>query len=110
MDVIIPEKKKSGNLGKLGAVAGLVTTGTPQGAMAGYSAGNALEGATAKAQPQTVATGGSAMSRRVQSNDTLKQLRDAQSAVTQLPPEQQQQYAAPINQAYAMEAKRRGIA
>ncbi len=115
--VYMPQKKKDDGLGKAltlgGAVVGGVAGGGPAGAMAGANAGQMAGGLVASNQgapPQAVATTENPMARRVQSNDTLMQLRDAQSAVAQLPPEQQSQYANPINQAYAMEAKRRGMA
>ena len=110
----VPQTKTGGGLGKVLGIAGGVVGGFyggPGGAAAGAGLGQSVGGmvSPAKAGPQALQGQDSAMSRRVQSDDNLKQLMDAQTAVAQLPPDQQQQYAAPINQAYAMEAKRRGM-
>ena len=113
--VYAPQQKQNDGLGKLFTVAGGIVGGIyggPGGAMAGAGAGQTAGGMLTPQQApvQTVEAGSSnPMARRIQSDDTLKQLRDAQTSLAELPPEQQQQYAAPINQAYAMEAKRRGM-
>ena len=110
------QRRQDNSFGKALTIGGAVVGGVyggPSGAIAGAGAGQMAGGVLTPDKappPQPIQTADTSMSRRVQSDDTLKQLRDAQTAVAQLPPEQQDMYAPPINQAYSMEAKRRGIA
>lgn len=111
----VPQKNKDEGLSKALTVGGAIVGGVyggPSGAVAGAGAGQTASGLLSppQAQAQPVQTADNAMSRRIQSDDRLQQLIDAKSAVAALPPEQQQQYAAPIDQAYALEMQKRGLA
>lgn len=114
MAINMPQKQSQN------AAAGLGLIGTAVGAAygnpgAGGAIGSTIGGAADANKPPQIAAvtpkhTENPMARRAQQNSSFQAIQEAQSALAQLPPEQQEYYQGPINQAYAMEAKRRGIA
>lgn len=122
--VYMPEKKSNNGIFQLGGaivggVLGGYATESPQGAMAGATAGAGLGGLAGqqispdKPQPQPLASNtGSAMERRRQQleNDPLMQLKQAEVAVAKAPEPVQTEYGPAIQRARMLEEQRRGIA
>ncbi len=115
MQVVQPKQQANDGLGKAltigGGVAG-AAFGGPMGAVSGAGMGQSAAGMLSKPQEQAPivqASQSDAMGRRLGGDDTLAQLAEAKSALATLPPQEQKQYEAPINQAYAMEQRKRGM-
>lgn len=89
--------------------------GGPAGAATGGSLGGMVGGIASNQSQQPGGVSDSAdqnaMQRRMmaQQDDNLKTLRDAVTALPQLPPEMRQEYARPVMTAYMAEAKQRGV-
>lgn len=108
MSVVMPQQKqKQDSMGKLLTIGGAVAGGAvggPTGAMAGAQAGQMANGLLAKdAKPSPQPVESTAMQRRMQgmeqSQQNIRALREADSALAYLPPEQAAQYAPTIKRA-----------
>ena len=113
--VIQPQKKdKTGKLLMIGGAIAGGAVGGPGGAMAGAQAGQMASGLLSSNQQQSPSL--QAAQRRieapqatVQAPSPLQELEAARMEVAQLPPEQRQQFEAPILAAL-MKARREGTA
>ena len=112
--VVQPQKKDA--MGKILPIAGAVVggvTGGPSGAMTGYQAGQM--GSNILGSNNQQSPGVQAAQRRIQAPEPmaapspLQDLEAARMEVAQLPPEQRQQFEAPILAAL-MKARREGMA
>jgi hypothetical protein len=134
--ILIPQKQSMSNslpmAGSVvgGAVGGYFSGGSPQGIMGGAQLGGGIGGMAQgmvrsvgldKAPPEAVQTNqhsaspeDNAMSRRMQQleQDPVYNIRQAKSALGSLPPEQQQEYAPALDEAYrrAVKQRQQGVA
>lgn len=108
--VMQPEKKKnvlSQILPIAGAAVGTIYGG-PAGGLKGYGTGSAVSGGiesvTDKNQGQTIQADQNPMNRRMNQiqEDPTNTLREAKQSLAYMPPDIQQQYQKPIDDAYAL--------
>lgn len=114
-NVMMPQAKKTNDMGNLLTIGGAVVGGAfggPAGAMTGAGAGQMAGGMLAQqSAPQAQQpVQSSAMQRRAESMQNLDQLRQSEQALAYLPPDQQQQYAPAIQRARIMAEKQNGVA
>lgn len=118
MPVMMPQKKANQDgammsmVGKMaGSSMGSSMSDSPQAGAIGGQIGEAVGGMANNQQKAPSGVGqGDAMKRRMEKTDNLASLENANKALSQLPPAQQNQYAPPLQKALEMERRNRGIA